>query len=124
MSKIFNYKLSASMLLKPIDMLQSDDRGPRTKQNTGVIEDLDKKLAETVRLASIKITNVFNTIAEWLEEINETIDLDSSAYTPAYFIVWKYVLQMQKLRTANQLKLIMARFRQVIKVAFFFRANQ
>lgn len=121
MSKLFNQKLPISIIPKPIEVTLWKDVGSKVKamvQNTTRIEEFFKKFNTTIAIVAGKLRNIFSTNSEWLEEIKEAQHLEPSEKSFVYLKIWKFVIEWENLRTANQLKIILARFHLDIKVNY------
>lgn len=117
MSKLYNQKLTQSIIPKRIEVLQFVDSGQRVKfmQNVMLLEYYIKIFDETIRTVADKIKNMFSTSFRWLEEIKETRNTESEE-TSVHLTIWTFLIEMENRRLSNQLKLILARFEMDIKV--------
>ncbi|XP_050527816.1 uncharacterized protein LOC126897912, partial [Daktulosphaira vitifoliae] len=114
MSKMFKQKLILASMPKVIDILLLGDHSRARINISSRGEVLGAKFEVILRAATTKIMNMYSTISSWLDETKKIMNFDSLETSPMYLTLWKFVVQMEKWKTSNQLKRIMARCRIIL----------
>lgn len=121
MSKLFNKKLPQSLIPKQIEVLLSKDYGSKLNeiQNLTRIDDYFKRFKVTVNTVISKFKGIFSLTSDWLEEVKEAQNnSELLEKNSVHLKIWKLLVEMEDLRSNNQLKLILARFHKDIKVSY------
>lgn len=113
MSKLCKQKLPQSLIPKKIELSQSKNNWSKVSGQTITTVD------DFFKTATGKVKSIFFVTSEWLEETKETKEtqnLNLSEKSIANLKIWKYLIEIQKWSSVNQLKLLLASYHKDIKV--------
>lgn len=115
MAKLYNQKIPFGIIPKQIEVSLPKDNKSKAKFGQGIssTEDFYKKFTVVIDLIVTKVKSIFTTIFEWIDEVSIADQVEKN--TP-YLKLWAFLVETENWRSANQFKLILARFYKDIKV--------
>lgn len=121
MSKVYNKKLTISVIPTHIGVTLSKDlefKVNKGMENLASVEYYFKWFDATITMVNSKIKTALKSTYEWLEEMKKVQSDNPLESSTAYLKIWKFLIDKENFRSADQLKLILARFHEDIKVIY------
>lgn len=119
MSKLINQKLINSLIPKHIEVSLSKEVKINEPTSNTKIDEYYKRFNVTTNTVISKIKGIFSVTCDWLEDIKEVQNSSEPLETNyIYLKIWKLLVEMENLKSGNQFKLIVARFRKDIKASY------
>jgi len=120
MSKVYNKKLTTSVIPNHIVVSLSKEQEFKAKgvEHLASVEYYLKWFDATLIMVSSKLRGTLKATYEWLAEMNKAHNETSLESSTVYLKIWKFLIDKENFRTADQLKLIFSRFHEDIKVMY------
>lgn len=115
MAKLYNQKIPLGIIPKQLEVSLPKDNKSKAKFGQGIssTEDYYKKFNMIMDIIVTKVKSMFTAISEWIDEVRITDQVEKNT---RYLKIWAILVETENLRSANQFKLILARFYKDIKV--------
>lgn len=113
---MYKQKLQPSLIPKKIEVSQINWSDKKLVQTDVIADEYFNKFYNTVNVAIDRVKNIFSPTSEWLEETKETQNSNSAEKSNVHLKIWKYLVESQSWSSVNQLKLLLARYHNDIKV--------
>lgn len=120
MSKVYNKKLTASVIPHHIGVTLSKDQEFKSKgvEQVASVEYYLKWFDATINMVNNKLRGTLKLTYEWLAEMKKIHSANPLESNSVYLKIWKFLIDKENFRSADQLKLILNRFHEDIKVIF------
>jgi len=120
MSKVYNKKLTASVIPNHIGVTLSKEQDFKSKgvEQVASVEYYFKWLEATTAMVNNKLRGTLKLTYEWLAEMKKTHSANPLESSSVYLKIWKFLIDKENFRSADQIKLILTRFHEDIKVIF------
>jgi len=120
MSKVYNKKLTASVIPNHIGVTLSKEQEFKAKgaEQVASVEYYFKWFDATLIMVNNKLRATLKLTYEWLAEMKKIHSANPLESSSVYLKIWKFLMDKENFRSADQLKLILNRFYEDIKVIF------
>jgi len=121
MSKVYNKKLTASVIPNHIGVTLSKEQDFKSKgvEQMANVEHYFKWFEATITMVKNKLGGTLKLVYEWLAEMKKTHSANPLESSSVYLKIWKFLIDKENFRSADQIKLILTRFHEDIKVIYF-----
>ncbi|XP_015363135.1 PREDICTED: uncharacterized protein LOC107161292 [Diuraphis noxia] len=117
MSKVYNKKLTASVIPNHIGVTLSKEQDFKSKgvEQVASVEYYFKWFEATITMVNNKLRGTLKLTYEWLAEMKKTHSANPIESSSVYLKIWKFLIDKENFRSADQIKLILTRFHEDIK---------